>query len=263
MTLVKTAAEIGILKICGRKLAEIRQRVLDDIKPGAVPLQIDNLANKLIQEAGGRPSFMTVKDYKWATCINVNDEVVHGIPRDKPLTEGDVVGIDVGLFYKGFHTDTSWTKVVGGQKTENGGQISEDKRRIERFLEIGEEALKKAIDQAKVGNRVGHISKAIQDTIEEAGYSVVRSLVGHGIGKKLHEPPQIPGVLTRKIEDTSALQQDMVLAIEVIYNMGKPEITYKNNDGWTLATLDGSISGLFEETVAVTAKGPIVLTRSS
>lgn len=256
MSLIKTEAELEIMARGGKILARIRDRLLDEVKVGTVPLQIDNLAKKLIQEAGGRPSFMTVKDYKWATCINVNDEVVHGIPGDKPLKEGDVVGLDVGLFYEGFHTDTSWTTVV------RSSQFAVDRSK-EKFLTVGKQALRNAISEARLGNRVGHISKAIQDTIEGAGYSVVRSLVGHGVGKKLHQPPQIPGILTRKIEDTLALQKGMVLAIEAIYNMGKPEITYKNNDGWTLATLDGSISGLFEETVAISQKGPIVLTRSS
>ncbi|MEK7166760.1 MAG: type I methionyl aminopeptidase [Patescibacteria group bacterium] len=256
MTHIKTASEIEVMRDGGKKLAKIRDRLLKELKPGSVPLQIDNLAKKLIAEAGGSPSFVTVGDYQWATCISVNDGVVHGIPTDKPFNEGDAVGLDVGLFYQGFHTDTSWSKLVGSRQEERS-------REKEKFLQVGEEALDKAISQAKPGNRIGHISQAIQTTIEGAGYSVVRSLVGHGVGSNLHEPPQVPGVLTKRIEKTPPLFKGMVLAIEVIYNKGKPDIVYKNNDGWTLVTADGSLSGLFEQTVLITQNEPSILTASS
>lgn len=254
MSQVKTATEIGLMREGGKKLRAIRERLLAELKPGAVPLQIDDLAKRLIKEAGGTPSFMTVKDYSWATCININDMVVHGIPTSEPLKEGDVVGLDVGLLYEGFHTDTSWTRLV------HSSQFAVDNQ-VEKFLKTGEEALNKAINQAKPGNRVGHISQKIQEIIEGAGYSVVRSLVGHGVGKTLHEAPQIPGVLSRPIGKTPPLLPGMIIAIEVIYNMGKPQVVYKNDDGWTLVTADGSISGLFEETVEITEKGPVILTR--
>lgn len=253
MYFVKSAAELEMMAEGGKKLAKIRDHLLEELRVGAVPLQIDNLAKKLIADEGGTPSFMTVKDYQWATCININDMVVHGIPTLEPLKEGDVVGLDVGLLYKGFHTDTSWTKIVQSSKFKVQSEVG-------NFLKTGEEALEKAIAQTKPGNRVGQISKAIQDTVEQAGYSVVRSLVGHGVGKALHEGPQVPGVLTRPINRTPELVPGMVLAIEVIYNMGRAEILYKNEDGWTLVTADGSISGLFEQTVEISETGPIVLT---
>lgn len=253
MAHIKTTAEIEVMKQGGAMLSKIRDRLLDEVKVGVTPLEIDALAFELIKKTGGTASFLTVKDYKWATCISVNDVVVHGIPTSEPFKEGDRVGVDIGLLYEGYHTDTSWSKVIDDSQ-------SGDYSKVENFLKIGEKALEKAIGQAKVGNRIGHISKAIQDTVEGAGYSVVKSLVGHGIGKKLHESPQVPGILTGKIEHTLSLQQGMVLAIEVIYNQGKPEIVYKNDDGWTLASEDGSLSGLFEDTVLITEKEPIILT---
>lgn len=239
----------------GKILRRIKKQLINEIKVNAVPLQIDNLAKELIKEAGGYPSFMTVRGYKWATCICVNDEVVHGIPDNEPFKEGDVVGLDIGLLYQGWHTDTSTTKWLKPQIPNSKFQ-----KETEMFIKTGKTALKRAIGQAKAGNRVGHISRAIQDTVEEAGYSVVKTLVGHGIGKKLHEAPHIPGILAGSVAKTPEIKNGMALAIEVIYNMGKPEIIYKNADGWTLGTLDKSISGLFEETVLVTGKEPIVLT---
>ena len=255
MSLVTNVDDIVRLKTGGKKLAEIRDRLLKELIPGAVPLQIDHLAKELIAKAGGSPSFMTVKDYKWATCISTNDGGVHGIPTTEPLNQGDIVGLDVGMLYEGWHTDTSWTKIVAKNSEFKAS------REIEDFLKTGESALKKAINEAKPGNRIGHISQAIQKTVEGAGYSVVRSLAGHGVGRQLHESPQIPGVLSHSIAKTPELVAGMVIAIEVIYNMGGPEIVYKNNDGWSLATADGSLSGLFEQTILVDTDGPIVLTQ--
>lgn len=251
--MIKSEDEIILMTEGGKLLCDIRNNLLKEIKPGALPIEIDLLAQKLIAQAGGSPSFMTVNDYKWATCISVNDGVVHGIPPNTPLNVGDVVGLDVGLLYKGYHTDTSWTVFLPGQDTAQNTQVND-------FLKIGKEALEKAIVQARVGNRVGHISQAIQQTVEGAGFSVVRSLVGHGVGKTLHESPQVPGILTRPVNKTPELVDGMVLALEVIYNLGKPEIKFKNEDGWTLVTKDGTISGLFEHTVHVSATGPHVLT---
>ena len=257
----KTEEEIRIMTEGGKRLGTILKKLLAEVKIGVAPLQIDALAQKLIQEAEGSPSFTTVRDYKWATCINVNDVVVHGIPTNVPFVESDVVGVDVGLFYKEYHTDTAWTVFVRKQKTEDGGPIAEDRKQREKFLKIGEEALWKAINQARVGKRIGDISEAIQKTVEGAGYSVVKNLVGHGVGKKLHESPQIPGIVTRPIEKTLPFEKGMVIAIEVIYNEGQPEIVYKNTDGWTLVTSDGSLSGVFEHTLVITEKEPIVLTQ--
>lgn len=248
MMKIKTIEDIKVMSEGGRLLGNILKALLQEAKLGVKTKDLDNLAQNLIEKIGGKPSFKTVKGYKWATCMCVNNEVVHGIPNDV-LSEGDVLCIDIGLFYKGFHTDTAWTKLIKNQKEES----------IERFLAAGKRALYKAINQVRIGNRVGHISKAIQETIEEGGYSVVKALVGHGIGKKLHEEPQIPGFLTSDIKATPQLEEGMVLAIEVIYNEGSDQVMHKN-DGWTIVTKDGSNSAVFEHTVVVTKEGAQILT---
>jgi methionyl aminopeptidase len=216
------------------------------VKPGVTGLDLENLAMKLIKQAGAEASFAKVPGYKWATCININDVVVHGIPNITKFKDGDCVGIDVGLFYKGFHTDTS-TSVMVGNHTSN-------------FLNIGKKALKLAIAQAKIGKRVADISKAMQTNVEKAGYSAIRALTGHGIGKNLHEQPYIPCFEMGKYSDSPKLVEGMIIAIEIIYNAGTSDVVYKNDDGWTIATADGKISGLFEETVAITNDGPVILT---
>ena len=232
----------------GKKLGEIRRELVEYVKPGVTPIDIDRLADRLIVEAGGEASFKKVKDYKWATCINVNDTIVHGIPDERPLQNGDIVGIDVGIWYKGFHTDTGETILVGDAKDAE----------TERFLRIGREALEKAIPFAKIGNRIGQISRALQEVIEGGGYHVVKSLVGHGVGKDLHESPEIPGFLQKPIEKTPLLQEGMTIAIEIIYTKGKPEMVTKA-DGWTLVTRDHSLSAFFEHSVLI-GEDPQILT---
>ncbi len=265
----KTPQEIAIMVEGGKKLGDILQMLLVMAQPGISLLEIDTRADDLIRQTGGTASFKTVRDYKWATCLCVNEVVVHGIPTAYILKDDDVLTIDIGLLYKGLHTDTAWTVEVKSQKSPAriatqsvaGGKVkSEDK---EDFLKIGEEALWKAIDQAITGNRVGHISKTIQKIIESAGYSVVKTLVGHGVGKTLHEEPQVPGILKLPLEKTQELIEGMTIAIEVIYAMGDAEIVYDNNDGWTLASKDRSLTAVFEHTVAVTSSVPVVLTRSA
>lgn len=261
MSQIKSPQEIQKMKEGGKKLAIILARLLSEVKAGVTPIEIDNLATKFIKETGGTPSFLTVDDYRWATCISVNEGVVHGIPTNIPFNEDDVVSIDIGLLYRGYHTDTSWSKIVQSHPTSSVQTQFKVNSAKEKFLRVGEEALQKAIKQARSGNRVGHISKAIQDTVENAGYSVVQSLVGHGIGKNLHESPQIPGISVKPISHTPLLKTGMTVAIEVIYAMGGPEISYQNEDNWTLVTKDKSLAGLFEQTVVIDEKA-VVLTQS-
>ncbi len=253
---IKTPDELVAMTEGGKKLGVILQQLLAASKPGISLLAIESQAMDLIAKTGGSPSFVTVPGYRWATCLCVNEVVVHGIPTERKLSEGDVLTIDVGMFYKGLHTDTAWTKIVGRAQ---GKEQSEK----ERFLKVGEDALWKAIDQARAGNHVGYISQAIQSTIEKAGYGVVRTLVGHGVGKGIHEEPQIPGLLKGRIEDTPELCSGMTIAIEVIYTMGSPVVVYDNDDGWSIATKDRSLSSVFEHTVAITGGVPIVLTLPS
>jgi len=231
--------------------------VCSAIKPGMTEIEVDALADKLIKEKGGEPGFKKVEGYHHATCISTNEVVVHGIPSPRVLKEGDIIGIDCGVFYQGFHTDMSETLRVRSKNSEL--RIKNDE--IDKFLKVGKQALEAGISQAKAGNHVGDISKAIQDIVElRNGYSVVRSLVGHGVGKELHEDPEVPGYLQGKIEKTPELKEGMVIAIEVIYNMGGPDLAFANNDGWTLKTKDNSLAGLFERTIAITKSGPLVLT---
>lgn len=240
--------KIRIMQKGGKKLAHIRDKVLGETKVGIKTIDLDRLAEKLIREAGGKPSFKLVEGYNWATCICINDCIVHGVPDEYRLKKGDVVTIDVGMFYGGFHTDTASTIIVG--------QNAQD-----RFLTIGQKALNNAITQACVGKRIGHISQVIQQTIEKAGYNVVRTLVGHGIGRELHEGLQIPCFLEGKIRETPALKEGMTLAVEVIYMEGDPEVKLDVDDNWTIRTKDGSRSAMFEHTIAVTKNGPLILTK--
>jgi methionyl aminopeptidase len=251
MIKIKTPEEIKIMQTGGKMLADTLWEVCAKVLPEMTEIEVDALADKLIKEKGGEAGFKKVEGYHHATCISTNEVVVHGIPSPYVLKEGDIIGIDCGVFYKGFHTDMSETVRVGSSKPDA----------IDKFLKVGKRALEAGINQAKVGNRVGDISKAIQDIVEvQNGYSVVRSLVGHGVGKELHEDPEIPGYLHGKIEKTPLLKEGMVIAVEVIYNMGGPDLAFANNDGWTLQSKDGSLAGLFERTLAITKDGPLLIT---
>jgi len=240
----------------GKILAEVLFEVLKHTKVGISELELDRLAEKLILEKGGEPGFKKVKEYKHTICISTNDVVVHGIPTNYILKEGDKVGIDCGVYYKGFHTDMAQTVRVQKSKVKN--QRSDE---IDRFLETGEKAMWEGIKAARLGKRVGDISKAIQDIIERQRYSVVRSLIGHGVGKELHEDPEVPGFLDGSILRTPLLEKGMTIAIEVIYNMGKKGVVYSSSDGWTIKTKDGSLSGLFERTIAISEQDTVILTR--
>lgn len=245
---LKTPEEISVMKEGGSKLSEVRKKLIRAATLGANAFDIDKLAESLIEKSGGVPSFKKVPGYYWSTCVNINEGIVHGIPKkDMVFKKGDLVSIDVGMLYKGFHTDTSDSvAVLPSKKTKD-------------FLEAGKIALISAIKKAKIGNKVYDISDAIEKNITSRGYSPVRSLVGHGVGRSLHEEPQIPCFTFGKREESPDLEEGMTIAIEVMYTQGRPELVYEE-DGWTISTHDGKISGLFEETVAVTQRGPIILT---
>ncbi len=249
---IKTPEEIKIMREGGKILASVLSELLKNIKPGVTELEIDSLAEKLILEKGAKPGFKEVKGYKNTICVSTNNVVVHGIPTDYKFKSGDVVGIDCGVFYKGFHTDAAETILIDVEVPP--------RQEIQIFLETGKRALRDAIKVARAGNRVGHISKTIQDIVEGNGYSIVRSLVGHGVGKSLHEEPEVPGFLDFEIKKTPLLKENMTIAIEIIYNFGKSDVKYLNEDGWTIATEDEGISGLFERTIAITKNGPLILT---
>lgn len=256
----RSLEELAIMTEGGKRLGKILDELLNFAKPGITLIQIEDLAVKLIKKAGGTPSFKTVPGYHWATCLCVNEVVVHGIPTDYSIKENDVLTIDIGMVYKGLHTDTAWTKIV---KSEKQKATSEEEKKKEKFLKVGEDALWKAVAQVKAGNHIGQISRAIQDTIEGAGYSIIKSLVGHGVGKELHEDPQIPGYVRGKIENTPFIVPGMTIAVEVIYAQGRGEIVYENDDGWTLSTRDRSLSAVFEHTLAIEMDRTRLLTKVS
>jgi methionyl aminopeptidase len=247
---IKNQKEIEAMRHGGKILADVLMEVMTHVKPGTTELEIDALAEKLILERGGEPGFKRVPGYKHTICAATNDVVVHGIPTGYAFKTGDVVCIDCGVYYGGFHTDMAETVIVG-----------KGDAKVKNFLDMGKHALHEAIKVAKVGNKVGHISKVIQDIVEkEAGYSIVRSLVGHGVGKNLHEPPEVPGFLTGSIEKTPLLKEGMTIAIEIIYNMGGKEVVYAGTDDWTIKSADGSLSAVFERTVLIARDGPEILT---
>jgi len=253
MTSVKTPEEIHAMRVGGDKIGRILQELLAMSKPGTQLLDLEAHAQKRIKEEGGFPSFSTVADYKWATCLCVNDVVVHGIPSEYRLKHGDVFTIDIGMIYEGLHTDTAWSLIVGDEKDQT--------ERKKRFLQVGADTLWKAIAVAKPGNRVGNISEVIQREIEGAGYSVIKDLTGHGVGRKLHEEPMIPEYVRGDIARTPLLSSGMTIAIEVIYTEGKGTIEYVGDDGWALASRDRSLTATFEHTIVIGEPESTVLTK--
>lgn len=232
----------------GSRLGKIKQQLLEAVKTGVTPLEIDALADRLITQGGDQASFKTVRDYHHATCINTNDAVVHGIPTSIPFKPSDLVTIDVGLVHKGWHLDTSTTT-----------QVPPLSDKIAKFLEVGKTAVDTAIKQALPGNTIYQISEAMQNVVESAGYNVIRDLTGHGVGKHLHEAPNIPCYADPRSK-RDIIQAGMSLAIEVMYTMGDYHLK-TGKDGWTLYTADGSMSAMFEESVFITDSGQQILTK--
>jgi len=245
---IKTEKEIKLMGEGGERLFRVMDSLLKRVELGVKLSELDRLAEALIKKEGGKPSFKIVPDYHWATCININQGVVHGIPTDYQVKKGDLVSLDIGMFYQGLHTDMARTIKAGGGES--------------KFLKAGTTALKKAIQKGKAGNYVGHISQAIEREIKKFGFNPVWALIGHGVGRKLHEAPQIPCFLGGKVEETPELKPGMTLAIEVIYAEGNPAVVLVK-DGWTVKTRDGSLAGLFEDTILVTETQPLILTVAS
>ncbi len=255
MGIITNQSDYNIVIEAGKKLSQILLKLFEMAKPGINLLKIEEKANDLIKKSGGEPAFKRVKDYNFATCLNINDGIVHGIPKDYVLKNGDLLSIDIGLYYKGFNTDTDYTFYIG----KPGKDFTSQKKL--RFLEVGKQALKKAIQTAKTGYHIGNISSVIQQIIESKSYQCALNLTGHGIGRNLHENPLIPCFLDKDISKTPILKEGMILAIEVIYMEGKPELVLDPQDRWTLSTKDGKMSGVFEETIIVTKDKPLVITK--
>jgi methionyl aminopeptidase len=249
MIKIKSEAEMAIMAEGGAKLGRVKKALATAVKEGVNAAEIEALAQKLIKEEGAEVSFSRVPGYHWATCINVNEGLVHGIPTASLVfKKGDMVKIDVGVYFKGFHTDTSISV---------GIDLSPENR---KFLNVGLETLNKALKVVKAGNYIYDISEVIENSIEEAGYTTIKALVGHGVGRELHEDPQIPCFVPGPREESPQIKPGMVLAVEVMYAMGSDKVEILE-DGWTIAMRDGKISGLFEDSIAITEIGPRVLTR--
>jgi methionyl aminopeptidase len=259
---LKSPEEIQMIAEGGKKLRQVLDETVAAVTVGMKLEEIEQFVWKKLEATGGKPAFAQVPGYRWATCINVNEGIVHGIPSQRVVKLGDVVTIDMGLFFRGFNTDTATTFQVSHQgflpvQLDSGETV--DQEAVEQFLKTGEQALKEAIAQARPGNRVGHISEAIQTTIKAKGYTPSLSLVGHGVGRALHEFPPIPCFLDGPTQATPLLKSGMTLAIEVIYSMGKA-LTETEADSWTIRMKDGKIAAVFEKTIAVTDDGPFVCT---
>ncbi|QQG44704.1 MAG: type I methionyl aminopeptidase [Candidatus Roizmanbacteria bacterium] len=247
---LKTKEELEIMKQGGDILKSVVSQVIPNIKPGIKTEDIDNEAERLIKKQGALPSFKEVEGYYWTTCLPINEQIVHTPPSKRILKEGDVLSIDIGVYYKGYHTDWATTLIVGQKKDE----------KHKKFLEVGKSTLKKAIEKAKIGRHLGEISALIQKEIEGNGYFVVKELTGHGIGCKLHEEPYIPGFLDKSVKQTPIMKSGLTMAIEVIYSEGTEEMIYEPGENWSIVTKDGSISACFESTVALSDKKTFILT---
>ena len=247
MIILKKDSEIAKMREAGKVLARTMKEVAGTIVAGKTSLlDLDQLAERLILEAGCQASFKGYRGYPAATCLSVNEVVIHGIPSERVLQEGDIIDLDFGVIYDGWHADSAWTFPVG--------EVGESTRRL---MNIARESLFQGISKAKVGNKVGDIGATVQKYVESNGYSVVREMVGHGIGRDLHEEPSVPNY--GKAGKGAVLKEGMTFCIEPMVNEGTHKIDTLA-DGWTIVTADGKLSAHYEHTVAVTKDGPELLT---
>jgi methionyl aminopeptidase len=245
----KSASEIERMRQSGRIVRQVLDELRSMVKPGITTMDLERFAEKKIAELGAKPAFKGYYDYPCVLCTSVNEEIVHGIPSEKrALKDGDIVSIDCGVVLDGYYGDAAITVPVSDAV----------KPELRKLLTVTEESLYKGIDQALIGNSVGDVGAAVQEHVEAAGFSVVREFVGHGIGTRLHEEPQVPNFGARG--HGAKLREGMVIAIEPMVNYGKPE-TRVLGDKWTAVTVDGSFSAHFEHCVAVTKDGPVILTK--
>jgi methionyl aminopeptidase len=244
----KSPSEIEKMRHSGQIVRQVLNHVKSMVAPGVTTMDLEKAADQLIADLGAKPAFKGYYDYPCVLCTSVNEEIVHGIPSEKrALKTGDIVSIDCGVVCDGYYGDAAITVPVGDNLDAE----------VKKLLEVTEASLYKGIEQVKIGNTIGHVGSAIQKHVEAAGFSIVRDFVGHGIGTKLHEPPQIPNF--GKKGQGAELSEGMVLAIEPMVNSGGPG-TKVLSDKWTAVTIDGSYSAHFEHCVAVTKQGPMILT---
>ena len=246
MIILKSPQEIAKIRAAGRIVAGAIEELKTRVRPGIKTKELDRIAEEFIHKRGGIPAFKGYRGYPNTLCISVNEEIVHGIPSDRMLEEGDIAGIDLGVLLDGYYGDAAVTLPAGTISSQ-----------AKRLMETTEAALYRAIDAAVIGNRVSDIAYTIQSYVEDAGYSVVREFVGHGIGRSLHEDPPVPNF--GEPGQGPQLREGMVLAIEPMVNAGGKDLFVREN-GWTAVTKDRSLSAHFEHTVAVTRNGPLILT---
>jgi methionyl aminopeptidase len=242
MIILKTPDEIAVMAQASRVVAETLQILKKAVRPGITTDELDRIAEEEIRSRGAQPAFKGYRNYPKTLCASVNDQVVHGIPSKRVLKEGDIIGLDLGAIVGGFYGDSAITVSVG-QTTERNA----------RLVQVTEEAMYLGIKQALVGHRLSDISHAVQQHVESAGYAVVTEFVGHGIGRQLHEEPQVPNY--GKAGQGPRLQAGMVLAIEPMVNMGGAAVKVLD-DRWTAVTIDGSFSAHFEHTIVIQPSGP-------
>jgi methionyl aminopeptidase len=242
MIILKTPEEIELISRAGKIVAECQKVLIKELKPGMTTLDLDLLTETCIRDLGGIPAFKGYRNYPKSLCASINEEVVHGIPSQRVLNDGDIIGLDVGAIVEGFYGDGAVTVSVGDVQPP-----------VRKLIEVTRDALSKGLDQAVVGNRLSDISAAIQTYVEQHGFSVVRDFVGHGIGRQLHEEPQVPNY--GKPGQGPRLKPGMALAIEPMVNMGGVGVKVLE-DGWTAVTSDGSLSAHFEHTISIEPMGP-------
>ncbi|UMX47555.1 MAG: type I methionyl aminopeptidase [Candidatus Nealsonbacteria bacterium DGGOD1a] len=252
MIYIKTPKDLEIIAQGGKLLASVLARLKDEVKIGIATKEIDNLAEKLIFECGGKPSFSLPENsggggFPAATCVSINDEVVHGIPSERIVKDGDLVTVDVGMVYKGFHTDTALSVAVGEAAPET-----------RRMLRITKKALKYAIKKSRAGNTFGDVGNTIERYVESQGFHVISDLCGHGIGKSLHEDPQVMNYGRR--HKGPAIKVGMVFCPEPMVTAGNPDI-YRDKNGWTYRVKDGGWAAHFEHTIAIFPDGARILTK--
>ena len=246
MIIRKSQQEIETMARAGAVVADTLALLEEHIQPGITTGELDAIAEEFIRSRGGEPTFKGYKGYPAATCLSPNSMVVHGIPGRRRLQDGDILSVDVGVTLDGFVADSAWTFPVGTISAE-----------AQRLLDACKAALEAGIEQARVGKTVGDISRAVQSVTEAAGFSVIRSLVGHGVGRSMHEDPQVPNFVSS--HRGPELKEGMTLAIEPMITVGAPDV-YIHDDDWSISSADGSLAAHFEHTVAVTGQGPRILT---
>ena len=246
MIIRKSKSEIERMRASGLIVAQVLERLSEMIVPGVTTRDLDHEAERMIVGAGAYPTFKGYHGYPSSICASINDEVVHGIPSKRKLREGDIVGIDCGATYMGYVGDAAVTVAVG--------KVTDP---VNRLLEATKESLYKAIAKCRVGNRLGDVCNAVQSYVEPLGYSVVKNYCGHGVGRAMHEEPQVPNY--GKPGTGPVLREGLVIAIEPMINLGHEDVKVLS-DGWTVITLDGQPSAHFEHTVAITEDGPQILT---